>query len=102
MYNHWELIMQFCANVIVELKEGVRDPHGYAITSVIRRNGLGDDIKVNAGKFYSILLNAETREEANQKLEKICETVLSNPVLESYKVINLKTNESSDNSFSGH
>jgi len=77
---------KYKADVVVTLKTGVRDPQGAAIDTVLKRTGLENDSEVHVGKFFTVNITGEDEQTAKQKLDKICEDVLSNPVLEKYEV----------------
>lgn len=78
---------KYKADIIVKLKNGVRDPQGSAIETVLKRVGLENNPKINAGKFFSIEIESENTQNAKEKLEKIADEVLSNPILEIYEII---------------
>jgi len=80
---------KYRAEVVVTLKNGVRDPQGAAIDTVLKRTGLEEQAEVQAGKFFTLSVNGENEAQAREKLIAICEEVLSNPVLESYEVVRL-------------
>jgi phosphoribosylformylglycinamidine (FGAM) synthase PurS component len=46
---------------------------------------------MQVGKFFTFSVNAENENEAKGKISKICEDVLSNPILENYRVERIKT-----------
>lgn len=77
---------KYKAEVTVTLKNGVRDPQGAAIDTVLKRIGLEESAEVQVGKFFTLSITGNSETEAKDKLNKICEDVLSNPVLESYEV----------------
>jgi phosphoribosylformylglycinamidine synthase len=77
---------KYKADVIVTLKNGVRDPQGTAVDTVLRRTGLEENAKVQVGKFFTLSVTGTNEIDARDKLSKICEDVLSNPILESYEV----------------
>jgi len=78
--------MKYNAEVIATLKQGVRDPQGSAIDTVLRRTGMEENAGVNVGKYFTLAVTAENDAEARKKIEHICQEVLSNPILESYKI----------------
>lgn len=78
---------EYKADIIVTLKDGVRDPQGSAIETVLKRIGLEKEPKVNVGKFFSIKLEGSNIDNAKSKLEQIAHEVLSNPVLEKYEIL---------------
>jgi len=77
---------KYRADIVVTLKNGVRDPQGAAIDTVLKRTGMEESAEVHVGKYFNLVISGENEESAKQKLDKICEDVLSNPILESYKV----------------
>lgn len=77
---------KYKADIIVKLKKGVRDPQGAAIDTVLKRTGTEDEAQVQVGKFFTLSVTGENETAAKEKLNLICEDVLSNPVLESYKI----------------
>ena len=78
--------MNYNAEVIVTLKDGVKDPQGAAVDTVLKRIGVEENACVNVGKYFTLTMSAKTEEDAKKKLNIICSEVLSNPVLESYKI----------------
>ena len=42
--------------------------------------------EVQVGKYFTLSVLGENETKAKAKLDKICEEVLSNPILESYKI----------------
>lgn len=78
--------MKFKAEVIVKLKHGVKDPQGIAAENIIKRTGLDANAKVKAGKYYEVFVEDENEENAKEKLMKICNDILSNPVLEKFEI----------------
>jgi len=77
---------KYKADVIVTLKKGVRDPQGTAVDTVLRRTGFEESAEVQVGKFFTLSVTGNNETDAREKLNKICEDVLSNPVLESYEI----------------
>ena len=73
--------------VYVSLKPTVLDPQGQTICSAL--NGLGHRsiAGVRQGKFFDLTLAAGTdRGQAGQEMDEIAREVLSNPVIEEYRV----------------
>lgn len=75
------------AKVYVTLKNGVLDPQGKAIhhaTETIGYQGIAD---VRQGKYFEVKLDSTLDEStARAQVEKFAHDVLSNPVIEDYKV----------------
>ncbi len=81
-----EKMKKYKADITVTLKNGVRDPQGAAIDTVLKRTGVEESAEVQTGKFFTLSVTGENEAKAKIKLDAICEEVLSNPVLESYKI----------------
>jgi phosphoribosylformylglycinamidine synthase len=74
------------AKVIVQLKSAVHDPQGETISRAL--DGLGFDkvASVRQGKFFELTLDVDSSDEAVTMAREIAERVLSNPVLEVFRV----------------
>ncbi|MBV9762958.1 MAG: phosphoribosylformylglycinamidine synthase subunit PurS [Acidobacteriaceae bacterium] len=75
------------ARVYVTIKPSVLDPQGQTICSAL--NGLGhkEIVSVRQGKYFEIAIADDaSRESAVKDLEEIARDVLSNPVIEDYRV----------------
>ena len=66
-------------------KASVLDPQGAAVNHAMQSLGFSDSSNVRIGKVISFNLE-ETRDtpELRTRLDKICEGLLSNPVIEDY------------------
>jgi len=75
------------AKVYVTLKPSVLDPQGKAIHHSIESLGFAGIGDVRQGKFFEIELdNALAGEDAQAVVEKIANDILTNPIIEDYKV----------------
>ena len=75
------------AKVYVTLKEGVLDPQGKAIQHSVQLMGYGGISDVRQGKYFEIALDSSLAEvEARETAQKMAREVLSNPVIEDYRV----------------
>ncbi len=75
------------ARVYVSLKPSVLDPQGKTIQSALAGLGHGQVADVRQGKFFEIELAGVTDlDAARQEIEQIARDVLSNPVIENYRV----------------
>jgi len=78
--------LRYRADIVVTLKNGIRDPQGSAIETVLKRTGMEAQPGVSVGKYFSVTVNGADEREARAKVENICREVLSNPVLEKYDI----------------
>ncbi len=75
------------AIVNVYLKEGVLDPQGKAIAHALDSLGFGELVKgVRVGKQMVLELNSTDEASAKIEVEKMCETLLANTVIEDYTI----------------
>jgi phosphoribosylformylglycinamidine synthase subunit PurS len=75
------------AKVYVTLKSGVLDPQGKAIQHSVELLGFDGIADVRQGKYFEIALDGSLDEEdARQAANRMAREVLSNPVIEDYRV----------------
>ncbi len=75
----------FLARVYVTLKPTVNDPQGRTILGGLRSLGFNGAEDVRAGKYLEIRLDAGARSEAEAMVDEMCQRLLANPVIESYR-----------------
>lgn len=73
------------AKVYVTLKKGVHDPQGEAVRHTLGSMGHQDVTGVRVGKYIEVKLSDKTRDDAEKTLSEICEKLLANTVIESYR-----------------
>lgn len=76
----------FNAKVYVTLRPSVLDPAGTAVRSGLSHMGYDNVSKVRIGKYIELSLSAESEENAHAQLDKICDQLLANPVIENYRI----------------
>jgi phosphoribosylformylglycinamidine synthase subunit PurS len=73
------------AEVFVSLKPAVNDPQGLAIRDGLHMLGYGEVGEVRAGKYLRLRLDAVDRAAAESRVAEMCEKLLANTVIESYR-----------------
>jgi phosphoribosylformylglycinamidine synthase subunit PurS len=73
------------ARVYVFLKDSVFDPQGNTIADSLKRIGFSRVNGVRVGKVIDVDLESSSRDDARRDLQKMCEKLLANPVIESFK-----------------
>jgi phosphoribosylformylglycinamidine synthase subunit PurS len=73
------------ATVLVRPKAGILDPQGEAVESSLRQLGfpVGD---ARVGRLIDLEVEASTAAEARAEVERMCERLLANPLIESYEI----------------
>ena len=75
------------ARVYVSMKTTVLDPQGQAVRSALNSLGHAAITGVRQGKYFEIqLAQGMDRSKAAEELDRISRDVLSNPVIEEYRV----------------
>jgi len=83
------------ARVIVDvmLKPEILDPQGRAVQGALGRLGLSGVTDVRQGKQFVIELDGELDDDRRAKLEELAGELLSNPVIEDYRMTVLNDDE---------
>jgi phosphoribosylformylglycinamidine synthase len=75
------------ATVIVTLKPTVLDPQGMTIHRNLESLGLGAITDVRQGKHFAVSLAGNVSpERAKEQVERLAREVLTNPVIEQYRI----------------
>ena len=75
------------AKVHDSLKAGVLDPQGKAIQHSVELLGFSGISDIRQGKYFEISLDAALdQQSARESIEKMAREVLSNPIIEDYRV----------------
>ena len=76
------------ATVIVTLKPTVLDPQGMTIQRNVGSVGLTDVTDVRQGKIFDVRLkDGLTAERTREQVERLAKEVLTNPVIEEYRIV---------------
>ena len=70
----------------VTLKKDVLDPQGKVVSQTLKNMGYKNVINVRQGKYFEIELNETDKEKAKKIVEEISTKLLSNIVIEDYKI----------------
>ena len=74
------------ARVYVTLKSGLLDPQGKTIKSALESLGFRGIKDVRMGKYIELSLNHGRAGSAKKDVERMCQKLLANPVVETYRV----------------
>jgi len=75
------------ARVYVSFKSTVLDPQGQTIRSALNSLGYRSISDVRQGKFFEISIDAgASRDQVHKDIDTIARDVLTNPVIEEYRV----------------
>ncbi len=71
--------------MLVRPKAGILDPQGRAVESSLRHLGFSVD-EARVGRVIDLEVEATAPEEARAEVERMCERLLANPLIESYAI----------------
>ncbi len=74
------------ARVFVTLKKSVFDPQGQTIADALHSMGYTNVEDVRQGKYFELDLAATDAAQARALASEVADKLLSNPVIESYRV----------------
>jgi phosphoribosylformylglycinamidine synthase len=73
------------ATVVVRPKQGILDPQGQAVASSLRALGFPVD-EARVGRVVDLEVDAADAATARAELERMCEQLLANPLIESFEI----------------
>jgi phosphoribosylformylglycinamidine synthase len=79
--------VRYAFEVLVSLKPGLADPQGQAVEGALAAMGWPGVARVRIGKHVSLEVEASSEEEAREQVEQMAARLLSNPVIEDYRVL---------------
>jgi len=73
------------AKIHVTFKKGVLDPQGNAVHHALNDLGYQEVKDVQMGKYLEIRMEGVEEKEAENRVREMCEKLLANTVIESYR-----------------
>ena len=73
------------ATVLVRPKAGILDPQGSAVEGSLRQLGFPVG-EARVGRVIDLDVDAGSADEARSAVERMCEQLLANPLIESYEI----------------
>tara|TARA_B100000029_G_C17114742_1_gene792795 strand:- start:290 stop:505 length:216 start_codon:yes stop_codon:yes gene_type:complete len=68
------------------LKKDVLDPQGKVVNQTMKNMGYNNIVNVRQGKYFEIELKESNKEKAREIVEEISKKLLTNIVVEDYKI----------------
>lgn len=76
---------RYQAHIYVTLRPSVLDPAGTAVQSGLSHLGYDNVEHVRIGKYIELSLTATDEAAAREQLDRVCDQLLANPVIENYR-----------------
>jgi phosphoribosylformylglycinamidine synthase PurS subunit len=73
------------ATVLVRPKQGILDPQGQAVEESLRHLGFSIG-EARVGRVVDLEVDAADPEQARAEVERMCQQLLTNPLIESYEI----------------
>jgi phosphoribosylformylglycinamidine synthase len=73
------------ATVLVRPKAGILDPQGEAVETSLKHLGFSVG-EARIGRVIDLEVEAGSEDEAHAAVERMCEQLLANPLIESYEI----------------
>jgi phosphoribosylformylglycinamidine synthase subunit PurS len=73
------------ATVLVRPKQGILDPQGQAVESSLRQLGFSVG-EARVGRVVDLEVDSADAAAARAEVERMCEQLLANPLIESYEI----------------
>ncbi|MCA9744146.1 phosphoribosylformylglycinamidine synthase subunit PurS [candidate division KSB1 bacterium] len=77
-------MQKYRATINIRLKSGILDPQGQAISHALQVLGFGEIDSVRTGKLIECTIASENQSAAESEIEKACQDLFANPVIEDY------------------
>ena len=74
-------------SIVVTLKKDVLDPQGKTIKKALESMSYKNINDIRQGKYFEIDIDEKSLEKAKEKAEEMCKKLLTNLVIEDYKII---------------
>lgn len=75
----------YLAQIHVTYKPSILDPQGVAIRDAMHRLDFDTVTTVTQGKYFEVTLSAASAAIAEAEIEAICDRLLANPNMETYR-----------------
>ena len=79
------MLRKYRAHIFVTLRPSVLDPAGTAVKSGLSHIGYDNVEQVRIGKYIELILIADDEKTAQEQVDRMCDQMLANPVIENYR-----------------
>jgi len=76
----------FEAKVTIGLKKGVSDPEGANTLKALHLLGFNTVKEAKTIRTVDLLIDGKNKDEVKKKVEQMCQRLLTNPVIHTYKI----------------
>jgi phosphoribosylformylglycinamidine synthase len=85
LYFQGIVTQTYQAKIYVTLRSSVLDPAGTAVQTGLKQLGHNNIGSIRIGKYIELTLTADDESTASQQVDRMCDQLLANPVIENYR-----------------
>jgi len=74
------------AKIKISLKKGVSDPEGVNTLKALHLLGFKTVKQVKTIRTIDLIMNEKNKDKVKEKVEQMCQRLLTNPVIHSYQI----------------
>ena len=78
--NHYRIAVH------ITPRRGILDPQGKTVASSLHTLGFASVTDVHVGRYIIVEIDAVDQSDAERQTREMCEKLLANPVIESYRI----------------
>ena len=76
----------YAVDVVVTLRPVINDPQGLSVRAGLRSLGFDGVVSARVGKFIELHIEAADEESCREAVTEMCRKLLSNPVIEDWRI----------------
>jgi len=76
----------FEVKITINLKDGVSDPEGANTLKALHLLGFENVKNAKTIRTFNLLIDGDNKNEIRKEVEKMCQRLLTNPVIHTYKI----------------
>jgi phosphoribosylformylglycinamidine synthase len=77
--------MKYLAQINIMPLKALLDPQGKAVLNNAKKTGFDDIANIRIGKHIDVEIDTESKDRAVEKIDELCQKILTNPIIESYE-----------------
>lgn len=78
---------RYSVEVRITPRKGILDPEGETIARALENLGYEGVTSVRAGRLVRMEVESASEDDARSRVEKMCEELIANPVIEDFEVL---------------
>lgn len=76
----------FEVKVTIKLKKGISDPEGFNTLKALHLLGFNKVVEAKTIRVFDLTIDSENKKNIREDVEKMCQRLLTNPVIHDYEI----------------